>query len=285
MKLASYRLDGQKRCGVVTPEGLVETAALGIGFRTLRELVAGGGLATLALALEQARRSGSHLPVTSFDSVELLPVIPDPGKIICVGINYRSHRDETQRAPSDHPAIFTRFSDTQIGHEAPIVLPEVAEKFDYEGELAVIVGRRAHGVAAADALGHVAGISCYNDLSVREWQRHTGQWTPGKNFPGTGSFGPWMTTLDEVADLSTIRLVTRVNGDVRQDATVDQMIFSISELIEYISAFTVLSPGDVIVTGTPGGVGLFRDPPEFLKSGDVVEVEIDHVGILRNTVK
>jgi 2-keto-4-pentenoate hydratase/2-oxohepta-3-ene-1,7-dioic acid hydratase in catechol pathway len=263
----------------------VDLTALGIGFRTLKELLAGGGLATVGLALEQLRLPTGHVSVTPFDCVEMLPVITHPDKIICVGINYRSHREETKRAASDHPAIFTRFADTQIGHEAPIVIPGVAEMFDYEGELAVIIGRRADRVGADEALSHVAGISCYNDHSVREWQRHTGQWTPGKNFPGTGAFGPWMTTLDEISDLSAVRLVTRVNGDVRQDATVDQMIFSVSELIEYISTFTPLSPGDVIVTGTPGGVGLFRDPPEFLNPGDVVEVEIDHVGTLRNTVK
>jgi 2-keto-4-pentenoate hydratase/2-oxohepta-3-ene-1,7-dioic acid hydratase in catechol pathway len=280
MKLASYRLDGEDRWGVVTPEGLVDAAAAGGGSPTLRGLLAGDGVAAL---VDAAVSAGSA--VTPLDRVELLPVIPDPGKIVCAGVNYRSHREETKREPSDHPPLFARFPDTQIGHGAPIVIPEATEKLDYEGELAVIIGRRAHGVSAADALDHVAGVSCYNDLSARDWQRHTHQWMPGKNFPGTGAFGPWMTTLDEIDDLSAVRLVTRVNGDVRQEATLDQMIFSIPELIEYISAFTVLSPGDVIVTGTPGGVGLFRDPPEFLRPGDVVEVEIDHVGVLRNTVQ
>jgi 2-keto-4-pentenoate hydratase/2-oxohepta-3-ene-1,7-dioic acid hydratase in catechol pathway len=285
MKLASYRLDGQARYGVATPDGLIDAAFAGTGFGTLKQLLAGDGVATLRAALEQAQKGGATLSVTPLADVELLPVIPDPDKILCVGINYRSHREETKREPSAYPTIFTRFADTQIAHAAPVVIPEVAEQFDYEGELAVVIGRAGHKIAEADAMDFVAGVSCYNDLSVREWQRHTGQWTPGKNFPGTGAFGPWMTTMDEIEDLSGVRLITRVNGDVRQDALLSQMIFSIPELIAYISTFTSLAPGDVIVTGTPGGVGLFRDPPEFLKSGDVVEVEIDHVGILENAVR
>ena len=284
MRLASYSLDGRDRFGVVTPEGVVDAALLGSDAKSLKDLLAGDGVEGLARSLDDSRNAGTALAAIELARVRMLPVIPDPEKIICAGINYRSHREETKRDPSEYPTIFTRFADTQIGHLEPANIPQEAEKFDYEGELAVVIGKPARRVAESAALEFVAGISCYNDLSVREWQRHGSQWTPGKNFPGTGAFGPWMTTLDEVDDLASVRLVTRVNGEVRQDATVDQMIFSIQELIAYITRFTTLSPGDVIVTGTPGGGGLFRDPPEFLNAGDVVEVEIDSVGVLRNVV-
>jgi 2-keto-4-pentenoate hydratase/2-oxohepta-3-ene-1,7-dioic acid hydratase in catechol pathway len=211
-------------------------------------------------------------------------VVPNPGKILCVGVNYEAHRQETGRAAVQHPTIFARYSSSQIGHLGDLRIPRVSRQLDFEGELALIIGRGGRYISAADAMGHVAGYACYNDASVRDWQRHTSQFTPGKNFPATGGFGPAMVTADEMGDLAGLRLQTLLNGEVVQSATVDDMIFDIPHIIEYCSAFTDLEPGDVIATGTPGGVGERRTPPLWLKSGDVVEVDIERVGILRNRV-
>jgi 2-keto-4-pentenoate hydratase/2-oxohepta-3-ene-1,7-dioic acid hydratase in catechol pathway len=216
--------------------------------------------------------------------VELLPPVVDPAKVICIGINYETHRNETGRSASAYPAVFLRFPDTHTGHGAPIVRPRASMALDYEGELAVIIGRPGRAIAQADALDHVAGYACYNDASIRDWQRHTHQFTPGKNFPQTGAFGPWLVTADEIGDPMNLRLVTRLNGTVVQEAMTADMIFSIAEIIAYVSTFTPLGPGDVIATGTPGGVGFKREPPLWMRPGDVVEVQIDGVGTLRNVI-
>jgi 2-keto-4-pentenoate hydratase/2-oxohepta-3-ene-1,7-dioic acid hydratase in catechol pathway len=177
-----------------------------------------------------------------------------------------------------------RFANSQTGHLVGIARPKVSEMLDYEGELAIVIGRPGRYIAAKDAMAHIAGYACYNDVSVRDFQWHTHQFTPGKNFPGTGAFGPWMITPDEMGELGPQRLQTRLNGEVMQEAQLSQMIFDIPTQIEYCSSFTRLEPGDVIVTGTPGGVGAKRKPPVWLKPGDVVDVEIDRVGLLRNTI-
>jgi 2-keto-4-pentenoate hydratase/2-oxohepta-3-ene-1,7-dioic acid hydratase in catechol pathway len=213
-----------------------------------------------------------------------MPPIPDPAKIVCVGLNYADHQAEASREASAHPPIFFRWADTQVGHGQPAVKPTPSEMFDYEGEVAVVIGKAGWRVPVEGAMKMVAGYSCYNDLSARDWQNHTSQWGPGKNFPATGAFGPWLVTADDVPEPSAMRLTTRVNGERRQSASVADLIFSIPELISYISSFTALSVGDVIVTGTPAGVGLFREPPSFLVPGDSVEVEITGVGTLQNTV-
>jgi 2-keto-4-pentenoate hydratase/2-oxohepta-3-ene-1,7-dioic acid hydratase in catechol pathway len=184
----------------------------------------------------------------------------------------------------ENPTVFTRFANSQTGHLSPIIRPRVSHDLDFEGELAVIIGKPGRYIARSDAWDHVAGYACYNDGSVRDFQRHTHQFTPGKNFPGTGAFGPWMMTTDEFSFRGSQRLQTRVNGQVVQEATFDQMIFDVPRMIEYCSTFTRLEPGDVIATGTPGGVGAKRTPPLWLKPGDTVEVEIDDLGILRNGV-
>jgi 2-keto-4-pentenoate hydratase/2-oxohepta-3-ene-1,7-dioic acid hydratase in catechol pathway len=211
-------------------------------------------------------------------------VIPRPDKILCVGVNYREHREETGRAPTEHPTIFVRFAASQIGQDQPMLRPVESERLDFEGEIALIIGRRGRRIPPASALEHVAGFSCYNDGSVRDYQRHTTQFTPGKNFVGTGAFGPWMVTRDEIGDPAALELTTRVNGEVMQHARADQLIFGFEAIIAYCSTFTELVPGDVIVTGTPGGVGAARTPPLFLQPGDVVEVEVQPLGTLRNTV-
>jgi 2-keto-4-pentenoate hydratase/2-oxohepta-3-ene-1,7-dioic acid hydratase in catechol pathway len=217
--------------------------------------------------------------------VTYLPPIPDPDKIICIGLNYLSHILEGGREVPKYPTIFTRFANSQVGHGQPIIRPKSSITLDFEGELAVVVGKRARHVAEADAMPYVAGYSCYNDGSVREWQRHTSQFTPGKNFPSTGGFGPYLVTPDEAGDIGkATKLICRLNGEVMQSATLDDLVFGIPALIAYCSAFTVLEPGDVIITGTTGGVGAYRKPPVWMKPGDVVEVEVSGVGTLRNPV-
>jgi 2-keto-4-pentenoate hydratase/2-oxohepta-3-ene-1,7-dioic acid hydratase in catechol pathway len=217
--------------------------------------------------------------------ITYLPPITNPRKIICIGINYEAHRVETGREKSPYPVVFTRFATTLVGHEEPIVRPRASECLDYEGELAVIIGREARHVKAERALEIVAGYACFNDASVRDWQYRNSQFTPGKNFDATGAFGPWMVTADEIPDPSQLELTTRVNGERVQHAFTSDMTFSVPQLIEYISTFCTLEPGDVIATGTPGGVGHERKPPLFLKPGDRVEVEIDKIGVLSNPVE
>ena len=229
--------------------------------------------------------SADTAPRVALSDVQLLPPITNPEKIICVGLNYESHRKETGRPEVEFPTLFTRFANNQIGDGEAMWRPAESTSFDYEGELAVIIGSGGWKIPEDKALEHVAGYSCYNDGSVRDWQRHTSQFTPGKNFRHTGPFGPWLVTTDEIPDPSTLTLTTRLNGEVMQHATTDLLIFTIPVLINYISRFTRLEPGDVIVSGTPGGVGFKRDPQVFMKPGDVVEVEISKIGILKNPIE
>jgi 2-keto-4-pentenoate hydratase/2-oxohepta-3-ene-1,7-dioic acid hydratase in catechol pathway len=223
-------------------------------------------------------------PSLALADVQLLPVIPNPAKILCVGHNYESHRQETGRAKVSYPSIFTRFADTLTAHGADIVRPKVSENLDYEGELAVIIGKGGRHISEADALYHVAGYAPFNEASVRDWQWHTQQFIPGKNFPTTGGFGPWMVTADELPDPATTSVTTRLNGVVMQSQPTADMLFSVPVIIAYLSTFTELSPGDVICSGTPGGVGAKREPPVWMKPGDVVEVDIPGVGLLRNPI-
>lgn len=237
--------------------------------------------AALALGTLGALTNGDSFALSD---VTLLPVVPNPRKIFCVGHNYESHRQETGRAKVEYPSIFTRFADTLAAHGQPIQRPRVSTDLDYEGELAVIIGMGGRAIPEADALRHIAGYACFNDASVRDWQWHTAQFTPGKNFPTTGPLGPYMITPEAVGDLSQVHVVTRLNGTVVQDQPIGDMIFPISRLVAYISSFTPLSPGDVIATGTPGGVGAKRTPPLWMKPGDMVEVEIGPMGTLRNRI-
>lgn len=240
---------------------------------SLREALAADTLAGLADGVAHA-----------LADVTLLPVIPDPAKILCVGLNYATHVAETGREQKEHPAIFQRWNDTLIGDGAALVIPPETQRFDYEGELAVVIGKGGRRISPADAFDHVAGYAVFQDGSVRDWQRHNIQFTPGKNFPATGGFGPALVTPDEVADLASQRVQTRVNGLLVQDQPISDMIWDIPAVIEYCSTFTELAPGDVIATGTPGGVGDKRSPPLYLKNGDVVEVSVGVIGTLTNPV-
>ena len=278
MRLATFSTGSTTTWGIIEGDEAIDVGAvLQDRYPDLKSAIAANALAQIPSAVSGAKR----YPVSQ---ITWLPVVPNPDKILCVGLNYEMHRKETGRAEVEHPTIFTRFANSQIGHLSDIGRPRVSTDLDFEGELAVIIGRGGRYISREDALSHVAGYACYNDGSVRDFQRHTIQFTPGKNFPGTGAFGPWMMTPDEIGGLGPLRLQTRVNGQVVQEATIDQMIFDIPRQIEYCSTFTRLEPGDVIVTGTPGGVGAKRNPPLWLKPGDIVEVEVDRIGILRNGV-
>jgi 2-keto-4-pentenoate hydratase/2-oxohepta-3-ene-1,7-dioic acid hydratase in catechol pathway len=280
MKFISFLYQKKPSYGVVVGDGVVDLGKkFGKKYPTLRAALVGGALNQLKSFAKGKK------PTIKLAKIQYLPVIPDARKIVCVGLNYREHRAETGRPDTVHPTLFNRWADSQVGHEQPMLKPKESDKFDWEGELAVIIGKTGRRIPREKAMSYVAGYSCYNDGSVRDWQRHTSQFMPGKNFPGTGPFGPWMVTTDELKDITKQTLTTRVNGVVKQQATIDMMIFDIPEQIHYISTWTELRPGDVIVSGTPGGVGFARNPPEFMKVGDTVEIEVTGVGTLRNTIK
>lgn len=274
MKYVSFRRPGgEASFGRVDGDAVLDLGGGAGAPADLRSALATDTLGTMA--------SGRRYALAD---VVLLPVIPNPSKVLCVGHNYETHRQETGRAKADHPSIFTRFADTLLAHGQPIVRPRVSTSLDYEGELAIVIGRGGRAIAEDDAMKHVAGYACFNDASVRDWQWHTSQFTPGKNFPGTGGFGPWLVTPDEAGDLSAVHVTTRLNGQVVQDQPVGDMLFPIPRIVAYVSTFTALSPGDVIATGTPGGVGHARDPKAYLMPGDLVEIEVDGLGVLRNPV-
>jgi 2-keto-4-pentenoate hydratase/2-oxohepta-3-ene-1,7-dioic acid hydratase in catechol pathway len=281
VKLASYKTSKGAAYGVVADDGIVDlTRRIGRKFPDLRSLIAGNGLAQAQKIAKAAKKADFKL-----NKIVFLPVIPNPGKIVCVGLNYEEHRVETGRDKTENPALFIRVAESQVAHNQPIIMPTESTNLDFEGEIAVIIGKRGRRISEDDSWKHIAGYACYNDGSVRDWQRHTLQWTAGKNFVRTGGFGPWMVTRSEIADNEELTLETRLNGEVMQHATTAQMIHRIPKLISYISTFTPLEPGDVIVTGTPGGVGARRNPPVWMKPGDTVEVEISKVGVLVNTIK
>lgn len=278
MKLATFKTAQGPSYGAVTAKGIVDLRRyVGNQYPDLKALIANQGLAKIRPYLSEA-------PDYQASDVTWLPVIPNPDKIVCVGLNYQEHVVETGRENTEQPAIFLRLPESQVGHRQPILRPRESKNLDYEAEIAVIIGIEGRRISQKDAWSHIAGYSCYNDGSVRDWQRHTIQWTAGKNFARTGGFGPWMVTADEIPPGTRMTLSCRLNGERMQHATTEQMIFKIPKILEYVSAWTTLVPGDVIVTGTPGGVGARRTPPVWMKPGDRVEVEIDKVGVLENTI-
>jgi 2-keto-4-pentenoate hydratase/2-oxohepta-3-ene-1,7-dioic acid hydratase in catechol pathway len=280
MKLISFQHNnGQDSYGAVLGDRVVDLREVfGTRAPDLKALIAAGLLGEAAAAL------GSVRATLALAELRLLPVIPNPGKIICVGLNYGDHVRETGREITEKPTLFLRVAESQLAHGEDIVLPPESSRLDYEGEIAVVIGQGGRRIAEADAWEHIAGYACYNDGSIRDWQTATPQWTAGKNFWRTGGFGPWMVTRDEIRDDQVMTLVTRLNGEEMQRTTTDKLIHSIPRQIAHISAFTPLSPGDVIVTGTPGGVGAKRNPPVWMKAGDIVEIEVDAIGVLRNGV-
>ncbi|MCP3387391.1 fumarylacetoacetate hydrolase family protein [Bradyrhizobium sp. CCGB12] len=277
MKLATIAIDGRTTWGIVEGDNFLDVGAvLASRYADLRAAIAG--------ALAGVADAKSKATATPLAGLAWLPVVPNPDKILCIGLNYETHRKETGRAEVEHPTIFSRYSNSQTGHLKPIIRPRVSTDLDFEGELAVIIGKGGRYISRSEAMSFVAGYSCYNDGSIRDFQRHTHQFTPGKNFPDTGAFGPWMMTPDELGELGELKLTTRLNGQVVQQAQIKHMIFDIARQIEYCSTFTRLEPGDVIVSGTPGGVGAKRTPPLWMKPGDIVEVEVEKLAILRNPV-
>lgn len=279
MKLVSFSRLGKARFGAVVKDGVIDlTGKLDPDVNTIKELI--------SLHMEdQAEEfiAGKNKDL-SFSDIIFLPVIPDPEKIMCVGLNYLEHKKETGRPDVDNPTIFTRFADSQVAHMQPMIKPDNSDRFDYEAEMAIIIGKGGRFISEDEALSHIAGYACYNDGSIRNYQRHTSQYTPGKTFPGTGGFGPYMVTPSEVGDYRKLPIELRLNGNIMQKATLADLIFPIPRLISYISEFTALSSGDVIVTGTPGGVGDKRNPPVYMVPGDIVEVDIGMLGVLRNPI-
>lgn len=280
MKLLTFTFQSQLRYGAVTDKGVVDlVASLGARCPDLKSLLGD------PQALEQARSAvAGAKEFIALDQIRFEPVIPNPDKIVCIGLNYHAHRIESEREETEQPTLFLRVPGSQVGHGQPLLRPRESTKFDFEGEIAVIIGKGGRRISEADAWSHIAGYSCYNDGSVRDWQKHTAQWTAGKNFARTGGFGPWMVTADEIPAGTELTLVTRLNGQEMQRTTTELLIHSIPKQIAYISTVTELLPGDVIVTGTPGGVGVRRDPPVFMKPGDKVEIEVSRVGVLSNGI-
>jgi 2-keto-4-pentenoate hydratase/2-oxohepta-3-ene-1,7-dioic acid hydratase in catechol pathway len=283
MKLLSFIHQGRETWGAVVGDGVIDMQRVFPQYPTLVDYIAS----------EAYLQAAQHVKGLSVDAqladITYLPVIPRPEKIVCAVRNYMDHHNEViaggvQRELSEFPPIFLRVWRSQTAHLGPIVKPKVSDSLDWEAELAVIIGRPGRNIAEADAYAHVAGYSCYNDASVREWQFHAKQIASGKNFESTGAFGPWMVTADEIAPGRQLKLQTRLNGEVLQDGHTGNMIFNIPRLIAYASTIFTLVPGDVIITGTPAGVGVFRKPPRYMKAGDVVEVEVEAIGTLVNTV-
>lgn len=274
MRLVSFeRPDGSASFGTVDGDAILDAGAVS-EHADLKRVLAAGDVAGLAGQGERIAR----------DKVTFLPPVPNPEKILCIGLNYLPHILESGRPHPEYPSIFTRYPSSIVGHEVPIERPNASREFDYEGELAFVIGRDGRHIAEADAWDHVAGYACFNEGSVRDYQNHTTQFWPGKSFERSGAMGPWIATPDEVGDIREQTLTTRVNGNVEQQAPISDLAIGIPEIIAYASTVLTLRAGDIIVTGTPGGVGRYRKPQLFLEPGMSVEVEITGVGLLRNGV-
>lgn len=280
-RLATFTAGGKTRYGAVTGQGVVDLAARYSQWPTLREVIEAGALRRLT---EEAEAFAVDFPL---DAIAYDIPIPSPEKIICVGVNYPDRNEEYkdgQAAPSN-PSLFIRFPRSFVGHDAPLVRPPESPQLDYEGEIVIVIGKGGRRIAETDALGHIAALSLCNEGTIRDWVRHAKfNVTQGKNFDRTGSIGPWLVPFTDEAQIADIELSTRVNGEIRQQDRTSRMIFPFRKIINYISTFTTLVPGDIIVTGTPTGAGARFDPPIWLKPGDVIEVEAEGIGLLRNGV-
>jgi 2-keto-4-pentenoate hydratase/2-oxohepta-3-ene-1,7-dioic acid hydratase in catechol pathway len=281
MRLASFKVNGRSSYGAVTDGGIIDLGRKLPKYPTLLD-------AFRAQAIGEARAAATGQGDHRFADVEMLPPILSPEKIICVGINYperaTEYKDRAAVQPK-YPNLFVRFPGSLVGHGQPIVRPKVSEKFDYEGEIVLVIGREGRHVPLERALSLIGGLTLGNEGSVRDWLRHgTLNVTQGKNFDCSGSLGPWIVPADDLDPGKPLHLMTRVNGELRQDDTTDRLTWGFAWLINYISTFTTLRPGDLIWTGTPTGAGGHQTPPNWLKPGDVVEVEVPEIGVLRNTV-
>lgn len=277
MKLASYIADGKECYGVVNGDGVITmNERFGGHAASLREAIAGG-------LLPQIKEAAAHGQADrKLSDIKFLPVIPNPEKILCVGINYKSHAAEHGTEAPKLPNIFTKFVNTLEAHEGEMLRPKASTSFDFEGELALVIGKGGRHIKAADALKHVAGYTCYCDGSVRDFTKYS--LVAAKNFLRSSPLGPWMVTSDEIPDPTKLTLVTRLNGKEMQRSGTDMLIHSIPAIIEFCSVFTPLSPGDIIATGTPDGIGAKQNPPVWMKAGDVLEIEISNIGTLRNKI-
>ncbi|MEI6027865.1 MAG: fumarylacetoacetate hydrolase family protein [Betaproteobacteria bacterium] len=286
MKLLSFEGGQGDTWGVLTSDGVVGRERLDAALPpSLAGLVAAceRDPALAGSVLAQADAAAAH--AVAMDTLRLLPCIPQPGKVICLGVNYVDHAKEGGNTVADYPALFLRCSTSLLAHGAPLQVPAISSKLDYEAELAVVIGRRTRFVSEADALGAVFGYACFNDATLRDYQRRTTQWTIGKNFDATGGFGPCVVTADELPPGCTgLRIESRLNGQVMQSADTSDMVFGVARTISLLSECVTLEPGDVIVMGTPAGVGYARTPPVWMQAGDVIEIEIERVGLLRNPV-
>jgi 2-keto-4-pentenoate hydratase/2-oxohepta-3-ene-1,7-dioic acid hydratase in catechol pathway len=283
MRFTTYLQGGQSRLAVVEGESLVDLASARPGVPAdLRAALAAG----IDLNAEGAAALASNAPRLPLAAQTLAPLVPEPGKTICLGLNYFDHAKEGGRDKPDYPWFFYRGKSSLMGHGQPGRVPKVSAKFDYEAELAVVIGKTVpRHTKRADALQYVFGYSCFNDMSVRDYQKRTAQWTIGKNFDATGGFGPQLVTGDELSPGATgLRIQSRLNGQVMQDANTSDMIFAVDETIELLAECMTLEPGDAIIMGTPAGVGQARTPPVWMKAGDVIEIEIEKIGILRNPI-
>jgi 2-keto-4-pentenoate hydratase/2-oxohepta-3-ene-1,7-dioic acid hydratase in catechol pathway len=284
VKFLSFQCDGRSSWGYLCDQAIVDLGMQYPQYRSLADFLSSPEFTSRDATL------GRLTPTIDLSRVTFDPVIPQPEKIICLARNYMDHHKEAvagglDRKLTDFPPIFLRLWRSVVGHEQPIVLPRVSEQFDWEGELAVIIGRAGRHIPEADAMTYVAGYSCFNDGSIRDYQHHAYQITPGKNFSDSGSFGPYLVTPDELPETLELSLETRVNGEPMQSSTTANLIFSVAKTISYCSDIFPLVPGDVVATGTPSGVGWGRNPKVWLKVGDRVEVEIERVGLLSNQVK
>lgn len=284
MRWVSYRAGKHVGWGLLTGDGVVDSRQLGANLpATLLEFIAlGAEQPTLAGGL--AARAGAQTP-SPLSGVELAPCIPQPGKIICLGVNYLDHAKEGGNTVADYPTLFLRCATSLLAHGAPLRVSRISDKLDFEAELAVVIGQRARFVSEADALGAVFGYACFNDATYRDYQRRTTQWTIGKNFDGTGGFGPCLVTADELPPGCTgLHIESRLNGQVMQSATTSDMVFGVARTISLLSECLTLEPGDVVVMGTPAGVGYARTPPVWMKAGDTIEIDIEGIGVLSNPV-
>ena len=286
MRLFSFDAQGQARIGVLQSAGAQEFIDLSVAAPGLPKDM--GALIAQAGGLEAARQAAAQAPaaaVRPLAGVRFLPVVPRPGKIVCLGLNYADHAKEGGHARPEYPSFFMRGATSMTGHNEPLIRPRASTKLDYEAELAVVVGKKARHLTKANALDCVAGYSCFNDGSIRDYQRKTNQWTIGKNFDDSGPFGPWLVTPDELPPgAAGLRIQSRLNGKVMQDANTKDVLWDVVESLCIITECMTLEPGDVIITGTPAGVGYARTPPVWMAPGDVCEIEIEGIGILSNPI-